>query len=95
MQIISNFGYVLNSMTTATISGIIDVLSKSVAGKIKNNKKSSHIFIEVNPKYNEDIFNFRLDYEMRMSVVDILYTLFLTIINFVCYKISVSKSTVN
>ena len=57
----------------------IDVLSKCVLSKVKNNKKSAHIFVEVNPKYNEDIFNIRLIYEMRMSAVDIIYTLFFTI----------------
>ncbi|MBQ8615618.1 MAG: hypothetical protein IJ415_03530 [Clostridia bacterium] len=68
----------LDSMVTATTCGYIDVLSKCVLAKVKNNKKSAHIFVDVNPKYNEDIFNIRLIYEMRMSVVDILYTLIYT-----------------
>lgn len=83
----SNFGYVLDSMVTASVSGVIDVISKCVFAKVKNNKKTAHIFIDVNPKYNEDIFNIRLDYEMRMSVVDIVYTFVFTIIRTIQNKI--------
>ena len=86
-NLISNFGFVLNSMATATTCGLIDVFSKAVFAKVKNNKKSAHIFVDVNPKYNEDIFNIRLNYEMRMSVVDIIYTLAFTIIRTVQNKI--------
>ena len=74
-------------MITATTCGFIDVLSKCVLSKVKNNKKSAHIFVDVNPKYNEDIFNFRLVYEMRMSVVDIIYTFVFTIIETIKQKI--------
>ena len=77
-NLISNFGFVLDSMVTATTCGFIDVFSKCVLSKVKNNKKLAHIFVDVQPKYNEDIFNFRLAYEMRMSVFDILYTLIYT-----------------
>jgi len=69
----SNFGYNLDSCVTATGSGYIDVLSKGSLSKIKNNKKSSNIFIFNQPKYNEDICNMRLVYEIRMSVVDMIY----------------------
>ena len=83
----SNFGFVLDSMITASVCGFIDVLSKCTLSKVKNNKKSAHIFVEVNPKYNEDIFNLRLNYEMRMSAVDIIYTLVCTIIETIKQKI--------
>lgn len=69
----SNFGYNLDSCITATGTGYIDVFSKCILSKIKNNKKSSHIFISNQPKYNEDICNMRMVYEIRMSVVDIIY----------------------
>ena len=36
---------------------------------------------------NEDIFNLRLNYEMRMSVVDIIYTFVFTIIETIKEKI--------
>lgn len=83
----SNFGFVLDSMVTACVCGFIDVMSKCVLSKVKNNKKSAHIFVEVNPKYNEDIFNLRLIYEMRMSVVDIIYTFTCAIIETIKQKI--------
>ena len=77
----SNFGYKLDSCVTATTSGFIDVLSKSVLCKIKNNKKSAHIFTKVEPKYNEDICNLRVSYEIRMSVFDIIYSLVYSVVN--------------
>ena len=83
----SNFGFVLDSMITATTCGFIDVVSKCVLSKVKNNKKSAHILVNVNPKYNEDIFNLRFEYEMRMSVVDIIYTFVCTIIETIKHKI--------
>ena len=83
----SNFGFVLNSMVTATGCGIIDVISKGILSKVKNNKKSAHIFVEVNPKYNEDIFNLRFNYEMRMSVVDIIFSFVVCVIRTIQYRI--------
>ena len=70
----------LNSCTTATACGIIDVVSKSILGKIKNNKKTAHIFIDINPKYDEDIFNIRFVNVVRMSVVDIIYAFIVAIL---------------
>ncbi len=86
-DIVSNFGFMLDSMVTATTCGFIDVLSKCVLCKVKNNKKLAHIFIEVNPKYNDDVFNVRFSYEIRMSVFDIIYTIVMTIIETIKVKI--------
>ncbi len=86
-NLISNFGFSPDSMITATTCGLIEVFSKCVFSKVKNNKKSAHIFVDINPKYNEDIFNIRLNYEMRMSAVDIIYTLALTIIKTIQNKL--------
>ena len=83
----SNFGFVLNSMVTATACGLIDVISKGILSKVQNNKKSAHIFVEVNPKYNEDIFNLRFNYEMRMSVVDIIFSFVVCVIRTIQYRI--------
>ena len=94
-SIISNFGYVHNSMLTANISGYVDVLSKCIMSKLKNNKKSAHIFITVNPKYNEDIFNIKFVYIMRMSAVDIIYTLASTIIKTIACKLRLKLGRVN
>ena len=76
----SNFGYKLDSCTTATTSGALEVITLGILAKIKNNKKSAHIFTKIEPKYNEDIFNVRLDQIVRISVFDILYVLIYTII---------------
>ena len=69
----SNFGYVNNSCVSAVGSGYIDVIIKSILSKIKNNKKKSHIFIDVNPKYNEDIFSVKICSSVSMSVFDLIY----------------------
>lgn len=76
----SNFGYVLDSCVTATACGFIEAVSKSVLCKIKNNKKSAHIFVDAEPKYNEDICNLRMVNEIRMSVADIIYAFVYAII---------------
>lgn len=94
-NVISNFGYVHNSMITASVSGGIDVVSKCIMSKLKNNKKSAHIFVSVNPKYNEDIFNIKFVYIMRMSAVDIIYTLVLTIIKTLARKLELKFGRVN
>lgn len=83
----ANFGFMFDSMITATSCGFIDVFSKSILAKVKNNKKSAHIFVDIKPKYNEDIFNFRFNYEMRMSAIDIIYTLIAAIIRTIESKI--------
>ena len=81
MDVSSNFGYNLDSCVTATTCGFIDVFSKSLLCKIKNNKKKAHIFTKVEPKYNEDICNLRIVYEIRMSVFDIIYSLVFSVVN--------------
>jgi hypothetical protein len=90
-NLISNFGYSLNSCVSATVCGYIDVFSKCIFSKIKNNKKSAHIFVCVQPKYNEDIFNFRFVYEIRMSFFDILYTFIYAIFKTISRKLNKKK----
>lgn len=70
----SNFGYSLDSCITATGCGYVDVITKCVFAKIKNNKKMAHIFVLVEPKYNEDILNIKFDSSIRISIFDILYS---------------------
>lgn len=76
----SNFGYNLDSCVTATTCGAIDVFMKSILSKVKNNKKSAHIFVDVEPKYNQDIFNVRIIGEIRISIFDIIYAFIFTLI---------------
>jgi len=75
LNVISNFGYCNDACVTATVAGYIDVVSKTLLAKIKNNKKSAHISVNVEPKYNEDICNIRVLNVVRISVFDIIYTL--------------------
>ncbi len=77
LEIHSNFGYMYDAMITAVITGFIDVITKSMIGKIKNNKKTAHILIDVKPKYNEDILNIRVQNSVRISIFDILYAFIL------------------
>lgn len=77
LEIYSNFGYMYNSMITAVGSGLIDVLTKSALGKIKNNKKCAHILVDIKPKYNEDILNIRILNGVVISIFDILYAFIL------------------
>ena len=80
LLVLANFGFVLDSRVTATVCGYIDVVSKSLLGSIKNNKKSSHIFVSVEPKYNEDVLNARIRNIIRISILDVLYTFVYTFI---------------
>ena len=73
LKIVSNFGYVNNSCVTAVGCGYIEVFAKSFLSKLKNNKKSAHIFVEASPKYNQDILNIRIENTNRISVFDIIY----------------------
>lgn len=81
LGIVSNFGYSNDSCNTAVGCGAIDVISKGVLSKIKNNKKSSHIFVSVEPKYNQDVCNFRLTTSVRNSLFDIIYSLLYAALN--------------
>lgn len=78
LDFISNFGYNLDARVTAVTCGYIDVLTKCMLTKLKNNKKSSHIFVSVEPQYNRDIFNLRVTNTIRISIFDIVYSLIYT-----------------
>ena len=80
VDLVSNFGYKFDAKDTAVGCGYIDVISKSILSQFKNHKKSTHIFVAVEPKYNQDIFNFRLKTLVRISIFDVLYSAI-----FACY----------
>lgn len=77
-DVISNFGYKNDACTTAVSCGAIDVFTKGMLTKLKNNKKNSHILVSVEPQYNQDIFNVRVTNTIRVSIVDMLYALIYT-----------------
>ena len=70
----SEAGYYNNAMTTAVGSSVIDIISKDVCCRILNNKKSAHIFVGNEPKYNEDCLNFKIEGDVKISIFDILYS---------------------
>lgn len=76
----SAFGYTNDACVSAVGAGYIDVIVKSFLAKLKNNKKSAHIFVDVEPKYNQDVCSVRIKSAMRISVWDVLYALFYTLI---------------
>lgn len=72
LEFVSNFGYNIDALTTALVSGYIDVISRAVLSKIKHNKKSANIFTQVEPKYNQDICNIRVKTKVDNSLFDLL-----------------------
>ena len=78
MEFHSSFGYNLDSFVTAKISAYIDIISKSILSKIKHNKKSANIFTQIEPKYNEDVFNIRVKSYVSNSLFDILIAFIMT-----------------
>lgn len=80
-DLFSNFGYMNDACVSAVCVGYIDVIGKCVLSKVKNNKKSAHIFINVDAKYNQDICSLRVKSSVRVSVWDMLFSLVYTLLN--------------
>lgn len=76
----ASFGYMNDACTSAVGAGYFDVLGKMFLSKVQNNKKSAHIFVNVEPKYNQDICSVRIKSAVRMSVFDIVFSLIYTLI---------------
>lgn len=77
----SSIGYFNNSMVTALATSQVDIISKSLLAKIAHNKKSSHIFVNNEAKYNQDCFNVKLQSKISISIFDMIYTLINTLIS--------------
>lgn len=71
----SQTGYYNNAMTTAISSSLIDIVSKDMCCRILDNKKSAHIFVGNEPRYNEDCLNVKVEGDIKISVFDVLYSL--------------------
>lgn len=71
----SEEGYYNNAMITALGSGVIDIVSKCAKGRILHNKKSAHIFVQNEAKYNQDCLNFKLECEAKVSTFDMAYSI--------------------
>lgn len=70
----SQTGYYNNAMTTAIASSLIDIVSKDVCCRILDNKKSAHIFVGNEPRYNEDCLSLKIEGDIKISIFDILYS---------------------
>ena len=75
LTFVSEEGYYNDAMITAIGSGIIDIISKCAKGRILHNKKSAHIFIQNQPRYNQDCLNLKLKCEIKISLFDIFYSI--------------------
>lgn len=71
----SQIGYFNSSMVTAISSASLDIISKSILSKIKHNKKSSHIFILNDAKYNQDCCSAKFETDCKICLFDVLYSL--------------------
>lgn len=70
-----NIGYVNNAFAGAMLANFNDILIKCIVAPVKNNKKSAHIFVNIIPNYNNDIYTLKLFNEISLSVFDVLYSL--------------------
>jgi len=74
LSFVSVGGYYNDAMVTALGCGVIDIISKCLYAKILHNKKSAHIFIQNEGKYNHDCLNFKIEAKISISIFDILYS---------------------
>lgn len=70
----SEIGYSNNALTTSLGVASVDIIVKGILARVKNNKKSSHIFIDNYAKYNEDCLNFKLEASICINILDIFYS---------------------
>jgi len=94
LTFISEEGYYNNAMITALGSGMIDIASKCAKGRILHNKKSAHIFIQNQPKYNQDCLNIKLECEAKITLFDILYSIINSLWSMKGEKYEKSNSTI-
>ncbi len=81
LGISSEIGYINNAMFTGILTAGVDGIYKSFLSKIKNHKKSAHIFVESTPQYQQDVFKSIISTKLSLSIFDILYTLINTLLN--------------
>lgn len=75
LKIHSNLGFSNDAFITAIMASFNDILLKCLLAKIKNNKKSAHIFIQTLPNYNEDKLYYFFESTITMSLFDIIFAL--------------------
>ena len=91
---VSEEGYYNNAMITAIGSGMIDIITKCLKGRILHNKKSAHIFIQNQPKYNQDCLNLKFECEVKISLFDVIYSIINSLWSIKGDKYEKSNSTI-
>lgn len=71
----SESGYYNDAMVTALGGSIIDIVSKCIYARILHNKKSAHILIQNDTKYNQDCLNLKIQGQIYISLFDVIYSL--------------------
>lgn len=79
LNFISDIGYYNDALCTAMISSMMDIISKCLYARILHNKKSAHIFISNEPKYNKDCLNIKVESKLYITLFDMLYSLVNTV----------------
>ncbi len=72
---VSENGYYNDAMVTAVGTGVVDVITKCIYAKILHNKKSAHILINNEAKYNKDCLNFKIEGKVNISIFDVIYSI--------------------
>lgn len=72
------YGIKDDAFYTSILCSSIDLIFKGILGKIKNNKKTAHIFITNSAIYNEDCLNFKLELDFNVNIIDIVYSFILS-----------------
>ncbi len=79
LKFVGDVGYYNDAMVTAMASSLIDITSKCLGARILHNKKSAHIFISNDTKYNQDCLNLKIEGKMNISIFDIIYSVINTL----------------
>ena len=74
LNFVSDVGYYNDAMVTAMSSSFVDIASKCIYARILHNKKSAHIFIQNEAKYNQDCLNLKIEGLVNISLFDVIYS---------------------
>ena len=81
LKFVGDVGYYNDAMVTAMASSAIDIVAKCLSARILHNKKSAHIFISNDTKYNQDCLNLKIEGKVNISIFDVIYSIINTLWN--------------
>lgn len=79
LKFVGDVGYYNDAMVTAMASSAIDIVAKCLSARILHNKKSAHIFISNDTKYNQDCLNLKIEGKVNISIFDVIYSIINTL----------------